>query len=487
MSIECYEECDIMQLKRASLAKNIPFSSKKWFEQYKALSRNEPYHVLLESGRGGQYSIMGLRPFAVLNGKNNKLKITLNNHTEELTGNPIDLMEKWMSQYKTDQNPAYPEFQGGAIGFFSYDCARYFEKFENTSKDDLHTPDLYFLVFDDVFVFDHTENVLWLITHYFEGEQNEAEERLNKLEIEWTNEVNDWSYPYLKLSEETVEKPFSFTEQEFIKAVEKVRDYIAQGDVFQVNLSVRQSRPLKTHPLEIYETLRGLNPSPYMAYMQLPEFQIVSGSPELLVKKKGDEISTRPIAGTRSRGLNDEEDLQLANELIVDEKERAEHVMLVDLERNDLGRVSAYGSVEVNEFMVIEKYSHVMHIVSNVRGKIAEDKSVYDLLRATFPGGTITGAPKVRTMEIIEELEPVRRGLYTGSIGWISFSEEMELNITIRTLIAKDGLAHVQAGAGVVIDSNPKNEYKESLKKAFALWKAKELSEEEYEKNMSMR
>jgi para-aminobenzoate synthetase component 1 len=269
------------------------------------------------------------------------------------------------------------------------------------------------------------------------------------------------------------------TEDEFIQAVIKIQQYIGQGDVFQVNLAVRQSKPIKVEALEVYEQLRSLNPSPYMAYLHTPDFQVVSGSPELLVKKDGQEVSTRPIAGTRSRGKNHEEDVTLANELIENEKERAEHVMLVDLERNDLGRVCKYGTVEVNEFMVIEKYSHVMHIVSNVRGELAADKSSFDIIDAVFPGGTITGAPKVRTMEIIEELEPVQRGVYTGSLGWIDFSGDLELNIIIRTMLVKDGMAHVQAGAGIVIDSNPKHEYKESMKKAAALWKAKEMAEEE--------
>lgn len=216
-----------------------------------------------------------------------------------------------------------------------------------------------------------------------------------------------------------------------------------------------------------------------MGYFHTPNVQFISASPELLVKVKGEEVSTRPIAGTRSRGKDEQEDQQLADTLINNEKERAEHVMLVDLERNDLGRVCQYGTVEVNELMVIEKYSHVMHIVSNVRGKKAPEFDNIDVIAATFPGGTITGAPKIRTMEIIEELEPVRRGIYTGSLGWVGFDGDMELNITIRTMIAKEGKVHVQAGAGIVIDSNPKAEFKESLKKAKALWKAKELSEAE--------
>jgi para-aminobenzoate synthetase component 1 len=269
----------------------------------------------------------------------------------------------------------------------------------------------------------------------------------------------------------------SFAKDQFEQAVRRVQEYIAQGDVFQVNLSVRQSKPIHVEADEVYDVLRRLNPSPYMGYLHFPEFQLVSGSPELLVKVKGGEVSTRPIAGTRPRGKNDAEDEALARELIENEKERAEHVMLVDLERNDLGRVCRYGTVEVSEWMVVEKYSHVMHIVSHVKGMLADGKDAFDAVAAAFPGGTITGAPKVRTMEIIEELEPVKRGVYTGSIGWFGFNGEVEVNIAIRTMVVKDGIAHVQAGAGIVIDSQPEAEYYESLKKAEALWKALELSE----------
>lgn len=473
-----------MHRRRTPFAKKIQYEEKDWFLHYKALSKNKPYHTLLESGRGGRYSIIGLRPFAVLKGKNDRLEITMNNETQVLKGNPLQLMREWMEKYKTEQDPAYPDFQGGAIGYISYDYVRHIENLPSDAKDDLATPDLYFLVFDDVFVYDHHEKALWLITHHWDGEREIAVERLDTYEKMWISKVKKWKYPYLPLNQSSGES-VSMTETEFIDAVDKVKEYIGQGDVFQVNLSVRQSKPLQSHPVEIYQALRDLNPSPYMAYIQLPEFQVVSGSPELLVKKKGNEVSTRPIAGTRSRGRSDEEDVALAKELIENEKERAEHVMLVDLERNDLGRVCHFGSVEVNEFMIIEKYSHVMHIVSNVRGELQDDKDAFDIITATFPGGTITGAPKVRTMEIIEELEPVRRGIYTGAIGWIDFSGDMELNIVIRTMVAKEGIAHVQAGAGVVIDSNPKHEYKESLKKALALWKAKQLSEAEEVKIMS--
>lgn len=363
----------------------------------------------------------------------------------------------------------------GAIGYFSYDCIRYIEKLPSIAKDDVDIPDIFFLLFDDVFVYDHHEKVLWIITHYVEEREN-AEQRLRDWEELWMKEAPQVKIPFESQANE--KEVVAFTEEGFIHAVERIQEYIGAGDVFQVNLSTRQEKTLQTHPFEIYTSLREINPSPYMGYLELGDFQIVSGSPELLIKKQGNKVSTRPIAGTRSRGDNEQEDERLAKELIENEKERAEHVMLVDLERNDLGRVCEYGTVEVDEFMVIEKYSHVMHIVSNVRGLVSEDKDAFDLVRAVFPGGTITGAPKIRTMEIIEELEPVRRGIYTGSIGWIGYSGDMELNIVIRTLLAKDGQAYVQAGAGIVIDSSPKNEYKESLKKAIALWRAKERSEE---------
>ncbi|MGE7885407.1 aminodeoxychorismate synthase component I [Bacillus sp. NPDC094077] len=460
--------------RRKSLALSIPYQL-DFFKQYKFLSQNKPQHILLESGRGGRYNIVGLDPVAIIRGKNETLHISESGKETIKRGNPLDLMQEYMEKWKTDHNPEYPPFQGGAIGYFSYDCIRYIEKLPSLAKDDINIPDIFFLLFDDVFVYDQKEQVLWIITHYID-KREEAEGRLNEWENLWVKEAPEVTMPFER--PEKKNEAVAFTEDGFMKAVESIQEYIGAGDVFQVNLSTRQERTLQTHPLEIYTSLREINPSPYMGYLELGDFQIVSASPELLIKKQGKEVSTRPIAGTRSRGANEREDAELARELIENEKERAEHVMLVDLERNDLGRVCKYGTVEVDEFMVIEKYSHVMHIVSNVRGEVEEEKDAFDLVKAVFPGGTITGAPKIRTMEIIEELEPVRRGIYTGSIGWIGYSGDTELNIVIRTLLAKDGQAHVQAGAGIVIDSNPKNEYKESLKKAIALWRAKESSEE---------
>lgn len=270
-----------------------------------------------------------------------------------------------------------------------------------------------------------------------------------------------------------------FSQEAFQQAVLSIQEYIRQGDVFQVNLSLRRHLQLHADPADIYEWLRILNPSPYMGYLSSPGFSLASGSPELLVKLDGDVVSARPIAGTRRRGSNPDEDAAMEAELLGSEKERAEHIMLVDLERNDIGRIAAYGSVHVPELMTVERYSHVMHLVSQVEGQIAQGNNAYDVIAATFPGGTITGAPKIRTMEIIEELEPVTRGPYTGSMGWIDYNGDMELNIIIRTLAVLDGIGYIQTGAGIVIDSDPYREYRECHNKAKALIAALMCSEEE--------
>ncbi|MFF2444624.1 aminodeoxychorismate synthase component I [Priestia megaterium] len=463
---------------RMTWGESISISKNQWFKKYQELSKEESNHILLESGRGGKFQMMGLKPVAILRGEQNELHIKTDDQTTVQKGNPLHLMRDWMKKFEAEVNPDLPPFQGGAIGFISYDYIRYVETIPDLAEDSLKTPDVYFLIFDDVFVYDQEKEKLWISVNDEADCKEQAHKRIDQYKKDWM-EASDEGLSYERIHRVAEKSEVSMSEAAFSDATTRVHEYIGQGDVFQVNLSVRQSQQLQTHPMHIYEQVRKINPSPYMSYMQTEEFHIVSCSPELLVKKAGDEISTRPIAGTRSRGKGYQEDQQLADELIHNEKERAEHVMLVDLERNDLGRVSEYGTVHVDEFMVIEKYSHVMHIVSNVKGKLARNKDFVDIVDAVFPGGTITGAPKVRTMEIIEELEPVRRGIYTGSIGWIGFNGDMELNIAIRTMIIQDGQAYVQAGAGVVIDSNPKHEYKESLKKAIALWKAKEQSENE--------
>ncbi|WP_400244782.1 anthranilate synthase component I family protein [Niallia sp. JL1B1071] len=457
-------------------SKTISLTYEQFFKHFLSLVGDKSHYVLLESGRGGRYSIGAFSPVVKMIGRDNRLEVIDEQRTTFIEGNPLHSIKKVMNQYAVESNSELPDFQGGALGFVSYDYIRYIEKIPNQTMDDMDIPDVFFLLFEEWFTYDHKENKLWISGLYVEGQLAVMQDKIETYALGWTVE-NKAEHLQGDIGKSEGLK-VSIGDNEFQQSVRKIQQYISAGDVFQVNLSVRQAKPLHVSALEVYKQLRVLNPSPYMGYFHTPDFQLVSGSPELLVKKKGQEVSTRPIAGTRSRGKNEAEDMALAHELMESEKERAEHVMLVDLERNDLGRVCAYGSVQVDEFMVIEKYSHVMHIVSNVKGQLAEDKDEYDLIDSMFPGGTITGAPKVRTMEIIEELEPVRRGPYTGSLGWIGYNHDVELNIMIRTMLVKENQAYVQAGAGIVIDSIPANEYKESMKKARALWNAKELAEE---------
>lgn len=448
-----------------------------YFHHFVEMVKEKKNAVLLESGRDGRYSIMASNPVAKVYGKNNKLTIEDSTGKTEQNGNPIDLAKAYLVNYTINKRTDLPPFQGGAIGYFTYDCNRYIENLPSIAEDVYDIPDVYLLIFNEVVIFDHQEQLLYLIIIDHIENKVLAAEKLESLEAFFVKEVEKIDLSF-RTSAEEINKTVYMSEENFTDAVGKVKEYIGAGDVFQVNLSVLQSENLVTEPLHIYEQLREINPSPYMSFLDFEEFQIVSCSPELLVAKRDQEVWTRPIAGTRSRGKTVEEENKLMEELRSSEKEQAEHIMLVDLERNDLGRVCEYGTVEVDELLVIEKYSHVMHLVSNVRGVLREDKDSFDLLKAVFPGGTITGAPKIRTMEIIEELEPTKRGIYTGSVGWISYTGDMELNITIRTMITKDEQAFVQAGAGIVIDSNPKHEYLESLKKAQALWTAKKVSEE---------
>lgn len=452
----------------------------EFFYSFQEQTVTEKQRAFLESGRGGQYSIAAWHPTASAKSVAQGLELTWKNGETELkTGEALAELEKVIAEYKFEANPQLPDFQGGAIGFISYDYARTIEVLPNEAEDDLQVPDLYFYLFDHWAVHNVKTDEVTLM------KLSTSEVDLHSWQADWQQhteaglEKRHFNQETAKnMQQDEAELQVSFSGDAFEGAIHKIQHYIGQGDIFQVNLSVRQAKKLSAAPITMYEAVRSFNPSPYMAYIESEDFAVVSGSPELLVKRKGNELSTRPIAGTRPRGVSEEQDLALANELIEHEKERAEHVMLVDLERNDLGRVSKYGTVEVNEFMVIEYYSHVMHIVSNVRGEIAQGKTNADVIRAMFPGGTITGAPKIRTMEIIEELEPVRRGLYTGSIGWIGYTGDLELNIVIRTAYIQDGMAYIQAGAGIVIDSIPENEYIESMNKAKAMWQAKAMAEE---------
>ena len=466
-----------MDLKVESLS--FSMTKDEFFYSFKEQTVNETAYAFLESGRGGHYSIAAVQPFATVQSTDGGLHINWKNgESEYRKGEALAQLESLINEYNVTKATNLPVFQGGAIGFISYDYVRTIEVLPNVAEDDLQVPDLFFYLFDHWAVHNVKNDTVTLmklaisdvdLEQWASDWQCHAKEGLKKRLFEQEKAI--------EVRPDESELIVSFSGQAFEDAVRKIKHYIGQGDVFQVNLSVRQAKQLQATPVAMYEAVRSFNPSPYMALISSRDFAVVSGSPELLIKREDKELSTRPIAGTRPRGKSDEEDIELANELIHHEKERAEHVMLVDLERNDLGKVSTYGTVEVNEFMVIERYSHVMHIVSNVRGQLAEGKSNTDVIRAMFPGGTITGAPKIRTMEIIEELEPVRRGLYTGSIGWIGYTGDMELNIVIRTAFIKDGLVYIQAGAGIVIDSIPANEFIESLNKAKAMWQAKAMAE----------
>ncbi|WP_424768653.1 anthranilate synthase component I family protein [Paenibacillus sp. sgz302251] len=495
------------------IVKELPFQLESregvasWEEVWQDAS---PYAFVLESGKHGRFTYLGLHPEGVIRGKGLTAESVQFQSLEEQTrrqweGKPLEVVREWMSGHLGPRLENGPKWVGGCVGFWSYDVIRSIERLPELASDDREMPDYLFLRMNELWIVDHEQLKVFCVVHMpvepnaDRAQLNAAYERaLSRAEgmtdywLTWfaTSETHEQAAGLraerLRMTEGDLQDMdveslpgirSPFTKEAYMDAVRRIQHYIGQGDVFQVNLSVRQSRTIHTSPEELYEWLRLFNPSPYMGFLRCPDFQLVSASPELLVELGESKLATRPIAGTRRRGRTEEEDLRLAEELRANEKERAEHIMLVDLERNDLGRISAYGTVKVEELMVIERYSHVMHLVSQVEGRIANGKDAYDVIAATFPGGTITGAPKIRTMEIIEELEPVRRGPYTGSLGWIDYNGDMEFNIIIRTMAIQDGVVHIQAGAGIVIDSEPEREYKESLNKAKALWKAIQYSE----------
>ncbi|RKN65773.1 anthranilate synthase component I family protein [Paenibacillus ginsengarvi] len=493
-------EC-LPYIRKCSGARGVPASWEPFWQKAAKPS------FVLESGKSGRYTYLGDTPLAAITGKGEQARIVRYDpdtaaviEERQVTGKPLPLVKAFMDGRRAPKVGGVPPFVGGCVGYWSYDVARSIERLPVLAVDDLQLPDYDFMIVRRIWAYDLQERELYCIVHQpapGAASVQELERLYREAEAETARMAQRWdeAYEEAEADERTVSRlrahetisrqealaidvenipgiELAFTKRDYVEAVRKIQQYIAQGDVFQVNLSVRQSRRLEQEPEQIYEWLRLLNPSPYMGLLRFPGYDIVSGSPELLVKCVDGVVETRPIAGTRPRGSSDEEDRRLAEELIGNEKERAEHVMLVDLLRNDLGRVSRYGTVKVTDLMVVETYSHVMHIVSHVEGRLADHKDVYDVTAATFPGGTITGAPKIRTMEIIEELEPVRRGPYTGSIGWIDYCGDMELNIVIRTLVATGGIGYVQSGAGIVIDSVPEKEFTESLNKAKALWKA---------------
>ena len=447
---------------------------------------------MLESAQGGEkwgrYSIIGLPSDTVLKVTNQLITIETDGEIiEEVeTDDPLTFIEAFQQRYKVAPLPELPRFYGGLVGYFGYDCVRYVEKrlANSAPPDPLGTPDILLMVSEDVVVFDNLRGRMQLISLVNPDDPNIYQrtiERLQDRARELHNAVP--TIPTSTTNQRVLESDFQsgFGEAGFKLAVEKIRDYIKAGDVMQVVLAQRMSLPFGAEPINLYRALRSLNPSPYMYFMDLDEFQIVSSSPEILARLEGDTIINRPLAGTRRRGDTPEEDAEMEAELLADPKEIAEHLMLIDLARNDVGRVAQIGSVEVTEQFTIERYSHVMHISSNVVGKLSSGKTAMDVLRATLPVGTLSGAPKIRAMEIIDELEPVKRGIYGGAVGYLAWNGNMDTAIAIRTAIIKDGTLYIEAGGGVVADSIPKLEWKESMNKGRAIFEAAAMAEARFE------
>lgn len=463
------------------LCVELPYCSP--FSLYRCLSG--PGSFLLESVKGphniARYSFIGFDPYAVFRVKDGSLQMHPGQRASLRLGNPLKIIGAFTARYRQWPEPGLPPFQGGAAGVLAYDFARYLERLPSTTVDDLMMPDAHFLMVDRVVAFDHLQRRSWLILcpgardpdgpdwpEKYEEAEYEAADILKRLDF------SDGSHMPAP-ARRPIEVFHDMEKADYMDMVRRAKEYIAAGDIFQSNLSLRVSAFVgELRPWDLYSVLRSINPAPFAGFMDFGDYFIVSSSPERLLRVRGGVVETRPIAGTRPRGRDEAEDRLMRAELLLNDKERAEHIMLIDLERNDLGRVCGYGTVEVDELMITEDYSHVMHIVSNVRGALAPGKGAFDAIRAAFPGGTITGVPKVRCMEIIDELEPLRRGPYTGSIGYVGFSGEADLNIIIRSFVMKDGMAYVQAGSGIVADSDPEREYNECLNKAEALLSALE-------------
>ncbi len=443
----------------------------------------EPYSYLLESVEGNlavaRYSFIGREPIVIFKSRGEVIELIERGVTQQLRGNPIILMRQILQGYRPSVMPDTLHSYAKAVGYLSYDIVRFIERLPDKAVDDLGLPESVFVVAGTVIVFDHLKNVMRIVSNVRIGKNPGEDYDTATARIEQIIEALR-KKPILQkreLRRKTAAVVSNMTRESFMEAVRRAKAHIEAGDIFQVVLSQRLQTSIYAEPFEVYRALRMLNPSPYMFYLNYGCPRLIGASPELLVKLQKDLVQTRPIAGTRPRGKTAAEDQQLLEELKQDEKERAEHVMLVDLGRNDLGKVCRYGSIVVDDFMSVETYSHVMHLVSNVSGKIQEDCDAFDALIACFPAGTVSGAPKVRAMEIIEELEPNRRGPYAGAVGYFDLEGNMDTCITIRTIVVVNGKAYVQAGAGIVADSEPEREYEETLHKARALIRALEIAE----------
>jgi anthranilate synthase component 1 len=453
---------------------------------YLKIERLSPYSFLLESVEGGEkvarYSFLGFNPHTIVTARNGRVTIQ-SPSGEEVSERPmLEVLRRLAGKHIPVRLPEMPPFVCGAVGYMSYDAVRWFEKIPDNNRDDLHLDDAVMMFFSRVLAFDHVRHQVHLIANVF------TDGKTAGLESEYQQAIDDIETMEARLEDPIEPLPraartgpakvrSNMTKAEYEQAVERAKEYIAAGDIFQVVLSQRFEVPLSAHPFEVYRALRVVNPSPYMFFLKIDDHSIIGASPEMLVRATGRRLEYRPIAGTRPRGSTETEDLLLGEEMRADEKEVAEHVMLVDLGRNDLGRVADYGSVEVTELMEIERYSHVMHLVSGIKARLKPGMDRFDALAACFPAGTVTGAPKVRAMEIIDELEPTRRGVYAGAVMYLDYSGNLDSCIAIRTIVVKDGCAYIQAGAGLVADSVPETEYVETVNKARAMLQAIEMAE----------
>ncbi|MEJ2142705.1 MAG: anthranilate synthase component I [Gammaproteobacteria bacterium] len=446
-----------------------------------------PYSYLFESVHGGEkwgrYSIIGLPCSKVvrINGRHVSVQQNGNEIQSLDVDDPLTWIEELQGQYKIPEIENFPRFNGGLVGYFGYDTIRFIEpRLANCpNPDTIGAPDILLMVSDELVVFDNLSGKLYVIVHVDVAEKDalsKGQQRLDQLVYQLDTPVkHEAKASSVKVSESDFIS--GFTQDGFEQAVEKSKQYITDGDVMQVVLSQRLSIPFNARPLDLYRALRSLNPSPYMYYLDLEDFHIVGSSPEILTRLEDGEVTVRPIAGTRPRGKTEAEDVALEEDLLADPKELAEHLMLIDLGRNDVGRIADTGSVTLTDKMIIERYSHVMHIVSNVTGQLKQGMSAMDVLRATFPAGTVSGAPKIRAMEIIDELEPVKRGVYAGAVGYLAWNGNMDTAIAIRTAVIKDKTLHIQAGAGIVYDSVPRNEWDETMNKGRAVFRAVAMAE----------
>ena len=461
-----------------------PLNAAEAFE----LFHQRPFSFFLDSGMDpenlGRYSFIGSDPFLVLKSRGNEIAFLDPKEGESKRGNPFEALDELLKEYTIEPCPSPTPFVGGVVGYFSYDLCHFIERLPSTAVDDLQLPECYLAFYDLVLTFDHLEGKTYIASSGFPEQEEEkrlkrAAERLQEVkERLLTRPSPPTKEPIPSRNNRAlgITLRSNFSRQEYLKAVEAAREHIAAGDIFQVNLSQRFEAGLPIPPYELYRHLRHINPAPFAAYLNFDEVTVLSASPERFLKLRGDLVETRPMKGTRPRGNSASEDEALARELQNSIKDKAENVMIVDLERNDLGKVCRFGTVQVRELWTLEKYATVFQLTSTVEGRLRQGENRIDLLKACFPGGSITGAPKVRAMEIIDELEPTKRSIYTGSIGYLSFSGEMDLNIVIRTILVKNEKAYLQVGGGIVYDSAPEAEYQETLDKAKALFQALSLS-----------